>query len=127
MNLSNMAGVSDIISTANLRASMAGASHTSELERFQEIFTQLVSEFEERETIDRAQFRQAAEMFESYFIQMMFQAMRSTTFRDNAFIPESHAERVFTEMLDETLADAAAQQGGFGLADMIYQQMTMRF
>ena len=70
--------------------------------------------------------RYAAETFESYFIQMMFREMRrsSETLNENSFIPRSQAERIFTEMLDEETAISAAANGGIGLADMIYNQMT---
>ena len=75
---------------------------------------------------DRAAIREAAVMFESYFIQMMFREMRrsSETLNENSFIPRSQAERIFTEMLDEETAIQAAENGGIGLADMIYKQMT---
>jgi len=67
----------------------------------------------------------AAEAFESYFIQMMLTEMRRTIPDDKSFIPKSHAERIFTEMLDEEIAKEAARAGSFGLADTIVRQMTM--
>jgi len=78
------------------------------------------------EAAERAQIREAAELFESYFIQMMFREMRRSGFDDSGFIEKSHAERIFTDMLDEEVANQAASGvgNGFGLADMIYAQMT---
>ncbi|MCL1845443.1 MAG: rod-binding protein [Defluviitaleaceae bacterium] len=94
------------------------------LERFWESSNELS---EAAESHERAQIRKAAEMFESYFLNMMFRNMRSVDFDADGFIPRGNAERVFTEMLDETIADKAATQGGFGLADMLYAQMTQQF
>ncbi|MDR0272377.1 MAG: rod-binding protein [Clostridiales bacterium] len=76
---------------------------------------------------EHAQMREAAEMFESYFLNMMFRQMRSINFNEDGFIPRGNAERIFTEMLDEEISNQAAKQGGFGLADMIYMQMTKQF
>jgi flagellar protein FlgJ len=117
--------VSGIISTADSRAAMM--QHTrqeAEISRFREILQSALDQTEGREAADRAQIRKAAEMFEAYFLQLMFREMRRTNFDEDGFIPRSNAERIFTEMLDETIADAAATQGGFGLADMLYMQMT---
>jgi len=55
----------------------------------------------------------------------MFREMRRTTENEKTFMPKSNAERIFTEMLDEEMSNKAAAAGGFGLADMIYRQMTM--
>jgi len=71
--------------------------------------------------------REATEAFEAYFLNMMMREMRRTLNDEQRIIPMSHAERIFTEMLDEVISDKAAAQGGFGLADMLYAQMTMRF
>jgi len=102
----------------------------AEIGQFQRILTNAM----ERQTnpvadvpqINRAEIREAAEKFESYFINLMFREMRRTTqnFNEGSFIPQSHAERIFTEMLDEAVAEDAARAGGIGLADMIYRQMT---
>jgi flagellar protein FlgJ len=93
--------------------------HETELGRFQEVFNRAVEN-----QADRAEIRKAAEMFESYFIQMMFRELRKTTLNENSFIPKSHAEKIFTDMLDEQVSKDAAASGGLGLADMIYKQMT---
>ncbi|MCL2603169.1 MAG: rod-binding protein [Defluviitaleaceae bacterium] len=101
--------------------------HEAELGRFQNIFAQAVENRTNptsENAIDRAEIRHAAEMFESYFLQIMFREMRRTTLNENSFIPKSHAEKIFTEMMDEQVSKDAAAAGGIGLADMIYKQMT---
>ncbi|MCL2500183.1 MAG: rod-binding protein [Defluviitaleaceae bacterium] len=107
--------------------SMTQQRHESELGRFSDMFSQAMGNSAgpvENNAIDRAEIRNAAEMFESYFLQIMFREMRRTTLNENSFIPKSHAEEVFTEMMDEQVSKDAASAGGIGLADMIYKQMT---
>jgi len=125
-SLGSISGISDMIATAGLRSGLPGES--SGIEQFRAMMDAIVAtDNEEQMAENRAQIRAAAEMFESYFLQQLFSAMRSTTgFNENSLIPQSNAERIFTEMLDEEMANSAAQQGGVGLADMIYRQMTIR-
>ena len=120
-----------IINTASAQANaMSDArrySEIAELDRFREILAAAITDTEESLNERRAQIRQAAEAFESYFIQIMFREMRRTTFDERGLFPRSNAERIFTDMLDEEIAKSAAAGRGIGLADMIYQQMTRDF
>ncbi|MCL2216556.1 MAG: rod-binding protein [Defluviitaleaceae bacterium] len=119
--------VSGIISTAGTQlTALQHAQRDGELAHFQGIMESILNERDNPDGPDRAQIRQAAEMFEAYFLQMMFREMRRTNFNENGIIPRSNAEQIFTDMMDETISDQAAAQGGFGLADMIYKQMTRR-
>jgi Rod binding domain-containing protein len=111
-------------STGPQASALEHARRDAELADFQAMLTRIIEARELDEKVERAQIRQAAEMFEAYFLQMMFREMRKTNFDEGGIIPRSNAERIFTEMLDETIADQAAAQGGFGLADMLYAQMT---
>ena len=72
---------------------------------------------------ERAAIQEAAEAFESYFLQIMLREMRRTI-PENELIPKSQAERIFTEMLDEEMAKDMARAGGIGLAQVMVQQMT---
>ena len=106
---------------------VAQQTHEQTVGQFQHLFNQAIESRDNPNAgsvVDRAAIRQAAEMFESYFLQMMFREMRNTTLNENSFIPKSHAERIFQDMLDEEVSDQAAAAGGMGLADMIYRQMT---
>ncbi|MCL1842551.1 MAG: rod-binding protein [Defluviitaleaceae bacterium] len=122
--------ISNILSsTLESRAAiMQVQNRDGEFDRFQEILLQTMArEDQSLEDAERAQIRQAAEMFESYFLNLMFSGMRNINWDEDGFIPRGNAERIFTEMLDEVFSDKAAAQGGFGLADMIYAQMTQQF
>jgi len=118
--------ISGIINTASIRAtSMEQSRQEVSLERFQDILERSMSSSSAAQEQERVQIREAAEMFEAYFLQMMFREMRRTTFNEDGLFPKSHAERIFTDMLDEEISNqAAASSNGFGLADMIYAQMT---
>lgn len=118
-----------LTSSMDSRAAMMQVqSRENEFSTFQEL---LINSFAEHDRLleaeERSQIREAAEMFESYFLNLMFRNMRSVNFDEDGFIPRGNAERIFTEMLDEIISDKAASQGGFGLADMLYAQMTSHF
>lgn len=120
--------LSGIVNTAEARASaMNDVRIEAELTRFREVLETTLAGIRERDEAERVQLRKAAEMFEAYFLQLMFREMRRTTFNEQGLFPKSNAERIFTEMLDEEVANTAARGGGIGLADMIYRQMTRDF
>ena len=118
-----------ITSTSDARNSMvASQMQDANVERFQSLLERAMSGTEEERIANRAQIREAAEMFEAHFLQMMFREMRRTNFNENGFFSRNNAENIWTEMLDEVIADqASTTNGGMGIADMIYQQMTMRY
>jgi len=119
MNITNLAGFSQLQSTE-----WTSTQQENEISRFREIFDQAMR----NELQDRAQIREAAEMFEAYFLQIMFREMRRSTFSEQGLFPRSQTEQIFTDMLDEQVAtDASRSPNGLGLADMIYAQMTRHF
>lgn len=120
--------ISAISSTAGSRASSVAAQlQDSNVERFQSIMERAVNG-ESEQDLSRAQMREAAEMFEAHFLQMMFRQMRATNLNEDGFFSRNNAENIWTDMLDEVMADQASQtNGGMGLADMIYRQMTLRY
>ena len=120
--------ISGIINTSDIRAStMLDARQAAEIDRFREILENAMANLEEQSAAQRAELRRAAEMFESYFLHMMFREMRRTSFDEQGLFPRSNAERIFTDMLDEEIANSATRNGGVGLADMIYRQLTRDF
>lgn len=71
--------------------------------------------------------RGAAKMYETYFLNQMVKAMRSTVDRDHGVMKQNFAEQIFTEQLDQKYVDSWSDRGGVGLADMIYNQIAERF
>lgn len=67
----------------------------------------------------------ACKTFEGYFLQMMYKSMRNTVDTSNSFMPQSNAEKIFQDMLDEENCKKAAESGnGMGLAKMLYKQLS---
>jgi Rod binding domain-containing protein len=66
--------------------------------------------------------REASQEFESLFIARMVDAMRSTVPQSN-LMGNSSGQRIFRQMLDQELSKQVARSGGFGLGEMLYQQL----
>jgi len=74
-----------------------------------------------------AQLRDAAQMYETHFLNQLVKSMRSTVGSEDGLIKRNMAEKIFTEQLDQKYVEGWAQKGGVGLADMIYQQIRSRY
>jgi len=61
-----------------------------------------------------------AQDFEAIFVHQMLKSMRNTVPKDEDM---STGRRIFTEMLDEQIANRASQTGSFGLARIIYKEL----
>lgn len=72
--------------------------------------------------------REAAKMYEGYFLNEMVRAMRSTVQRDeNSPMKQSFAEKIFEGQLDNQYVENWTNKGGIGLADMIHQQISDKY
>lgn len=69
---------------------------------------------------DRAQLKAAAEQFEAIFLRQMISSMRSASLGDGLF--DSDASNQFRDMADARTADAMAQKGALGVAQMLIKQ-----
>lgn len=67
-----------------------------------------------------AQLRQAAEAFEAVFLRQVIGSMRQAKIGEDLF--GSSASDQFRNMADARLADDMAQQGSFGIAELLMQQ-----
>ncbi|MCL2260370.1 MAG: transglycosylase SLT domain-containing protein [Fibromonadales bacterium] len=67
-----------------------------------------------------AQKWKVAQDFEAMFIHQMLKSMRNTVPKDEDM---SSGRRIFTEMLDEQIANTASRTGSFGLAQIIYKEL----
>ena len=68
--------------------------------------------------------REACEGFEAMFLSMMYKQMRATVPESDLFGKKSNAIKIFEDMRDTELMNAAAKSGGIGLADMMYKQLS---
>lgn len=73
-----------------------------------------------------AKIREVADMYEKYFMKEMMRNMRSTV-QEGGFLKANNAEKIFQEQLDDEYSTQANQRGGFGISELIYQQLTEKF
>lgn len=84
----------------------------------------------QKNTLDDPEYQQklkdACKGFESMFIQLMWKEMRRTVPEDSLF-GQSNGEKIFRDMLDTEMVDRMSEAGGFGLADVMYDQLTAQY
>lgn len=69
---------------------------------------------------ERAQLEAAAQAFEAVFLRQVIGSMRQARLAEDAF--GSAATDQFRDMADANLADTMADQGSFGIADLLMRQ-----
>ena len=68
--------------------------------------------------------REAAQAFEAVFLRQMIGSMRQAKLGEDLL--GSDASDQFRDMADARLADSMAEQGGFGIAEMLLNQFQGR-
>jgi len=68
----------------------------------------------------------AAKMYEQQFLREMVKAMRSTV-SESDLVQKSMGEKIYSEQLDDQYVEQWSDQGGIGLADMIYEHIMERY
>lgn len=68
----------------------------------------------------QAELHKAAEAFEAVFLRQVIGSMRQAKLADDIF--GSAATDQFRDLADGKLADSMADQGSFGIADLLLQQ-----
>lgn len=71
--------------------------------------------------------REVADLYEKFFIKELMRHMKSGLNEDGGMIKKNNAEKIFSEQLDEQYASQWNQRGGFGISDMIYENITERY
>jgi Rod binding domain-containing protein len=66
--------------------------------------------------------REAAHQFEGVFIAQLFREMRATIPTDEA----APGQELFTGLLDETIANQAAERSTRGIGEALYRQLAAR-
>jgi len=77
-----------------------------------------------QQSVDRNQerLRQAADGFESLFLNQMLKSSRETSFGNELF--SSSATETTQSLLDQTLADQSSGRAGLGLSEAVYRQFS---
>lgn len=93
----------------------------SKAENFENILKQAT------ETKDDTKLKEACKEFEAYFVNYIFKQMQNSVYsinKDGGIIKRNQGEEMFTEMLNEKYSAVAAEQGGIGLGNMMYKQLS---
>jgi flagellar protein FlgJ len=69
---------------------------------------------------DRAKLKAVARQFEAVFLRQMISSMRTASLGDGLL--DSSASDQFRDMSDARTADAMAEKGALGIADMLLKQ-----
>ena len=73
-----------------------------------------------------ARLHTAATKLEGVFLQMVMSAMQDTIPKDTIFGKDSASQGTWTAMLNDERSQAMANQGGFGLAQSLEEQLRAR-
>ena len=65
---------------------------------------------------------EVAKKFEAFFLHTILEDIIPEP-EENAFGDGSHAEKIWSSMLNEKYAELLAENGGFGITSMIYEQL----
>lgn len=71
--------------------------------------------------------REVADLYEKFFIKELMRHMKSGLNEDGGLIKKNNAEKIFSEQLDEQYSEQWNARGGFGLSDMIYENVVERY
>ncbi|HHW47945.1 MAG TPA: flagellar biosynthesis protein FlgJ [Clostridiaceae bacterium] len=72
---------------------------------------------------DEKELKKVCREFEGIILDMMYKQMKATVPR-STFLPSDPGREIFESMLDEQLMSEASKRGSFGLADMLYKQLS---
>ncbi len=68
--------------------------------------------------------REVSEEFEAIFVKQLLDGMEKTIDRKNSMFHGGNAEEIFRGMLNEKTAQNMAATGDFGIAKMLYEQLS---
>ncbi|HDD35360.1 MAG TPA: flagellar biosynthesis protein FlgJ [Candidatus Desulfofervidus auxilii] len=84
-----------------------------------------LSATDDKKQVESQALKRACKEFESFFIYYLLKVMRKTVPKVELFYG-GLAQDIYTSMLDEELAKKAANIGGLGLANLLYQQLSRK-
>jgi len=73
---------------------------------------------------DEKALKEATEEFEAIFIKMMLDSADKTIDRKSSLFYGGNSEEIFRGMLNEENAKSASKSGDFGLAKLMYEQLS---
>lgn len=79
---------------------------------------------ESKLTKNEKSLKEATEDFESIFIKMLLDAQDKTVDREGSMFYGGNSEDIFRGMLNEERSKSMAKSGEFGLAKLMYEQLS---
>lgn len=79
---------------------------------------------EKKLTKNEKSLKEATEEFESIFIKMLLDAQDKTVDRENSMFYGGNSEDIFRSMLNQERSKDLAKTGEFGLAKIMYEQLS---
>lgn len=120
MNPTNTASEGSKLLTEEYNFQNALEEATSKLNKNSAIMTK--EEVAERDK----EIKEASTQLEAILLKMMYNEMWKTVPKDTLF-GDDNAMEIYRDMYHEELTKQIAEDGGIGLADFIYQQMTKTY
>jgi peptidoglycan hydrolase FlgJ len=74
---------------------------------------------------DENELKIVCKQFEAIMLGILYKQMKATIIKSE-LIPKSAGNEIFESMMDDELMSEAAQRGGTGLSDTIYEQLSSR-
>ena len=78
----------------------------------------------DKEALEDHALREACRELESFFLEQLIKGMRSTL-PDDGLFGGGRGEELFQSLLDAEIARKMAARGGVGLADVLYDQLSV--
>ena len=66
--------------------------------------------------------KEACQGFEAIFMHQLLKSMRAATL-DGGLVKKSNAEKIFTDMLDQEMAEIESKNSRNGIADLLFDQL----
>jgi len=76
-----------------------------------------------QQTTDSAQLRKVCRQAEGIFLNYLLRSMRKTVTTSDLF-GSAKKEELFRDMMDTEICERATQAQSFGIADLLYQQLS---
>lgn len=103
--------------TGTYQSALTSQQETIDTDAFKKTLEQAASDK------DLEKLKVASQEFEAYFVNTLFKEMRKTI-QDGGLTEKSQARETFEGMLDEEMSKLIGKKGGFGIADLIYENMS---
>ena len=74
-------------------------------------------------SVDQARLREVSEEFEAIFVKQLLDSMRNTV-QKSGLVDGGFAEQIYEDMLYDEYAQTISKTNSFGIAEMIYNQLS---